>query len=136
MAPWKFVRDPDASFTGNWVTTVGNQGPDLIAVPNQPYTRYSFRSTAEGVKGGYEGTFGRWRVGTYSPSTGETTWLAGSGDQLHSGVWYSFGFQQSGLPLYLWNVARADWPFLTVGLWSNGVASGGNWEMRCWNDGL
>jgi hypothetical protein len=133
MAPWNYIRNPDASFTGNWTTTVGNQVPDLIAVPNQPYARYSFSSTVAGVRGGYEGTFGRWRIGIYSASTGETAWFPNSGDQLNAGMWYTFGAEHAGLPLYLWNVPRADWPFICVGLWSNGVASGGNWDLRCWN---
>jgi hypothetical protein len=134
MALWNFLANPARNNSGNWTTNALAGEPEILAGAAPPYSRLSFRVTANGIRPGYKGPIGWMSVGVYDLPTSTALWFPGESGQLLPGTWYHVATQCGGLGDYIWAAPRAEWPLLSIGFWSNGAASGGTWEVRAYND--
>lgn len=133
MARWSFVSDPNLVVTGSWESTVGTSLPDFTAFPGFPYARMAVRITGVGVRPLYDGPIGRLVVSTREQGVNVLTHLQGTEMTVMSDQWYSSASQAGGIGDYIWAVPQVDWPLLGFSFWSNGRASGGEWELRLFN---
>lgn len=134
MSVWNVINNPSSNVTGNWTTNPTVDWPEFIATGTPPYSRFSFRMTATGVRPGYKGPIGWLHAGVYDIASSTAVWFPSERCEILANTWYHFGTQVGGLGDYMWSVQRAGWVILAAGFWSNGRAAGGTWRMLTFND--